>query len=105
MSLSRYINRIRRLDALIRRKSTKPPCELARKLDISERWLYMLLDELKEELDCPIQYDRHRRSYIYGEKGSIAFGFQKKLSKKEEKKISGGEIVTQKCETLYLFMQ
>ncbi len=53
MSLYKYLNRIRRLDGMIRRKNTGPPPELARKLNISERWLYIFLDELREELDCP----------------------------------------------------
>lgn len=65
MALYDYLNRIRRLDALIRQKRTGSPKELAEKLDISERWLYILLDELKTELDCPISYDRRRRSYVY----------------------------------------
>ncbi|MCW9708621.1 hypothetical protein [Fodinibius salsisoli] len=51
MSLRTYLNRIHRLDALIRRKSTGPPEELADKLDISERWLYKFLGELKEEFE------------------------------------------------------
>lgn len=77
MSFYQYLNRIDRLDALIRRKSTGTPDELARKLGISERWLYKLLKELKEELDCPIIYDHHRQSYIYEERGKIVVGFQK----------------------------
>ncbi|MEX2573816.1 MAG: hypothetical protein WD317_05940 [Balneolaceae bacterium] len=75
MSLSGYIIRVRRLDALIRRKSTGTPGELADKLNISERWLYRLLDEIKEELDCPIGYCRKKRSYFYSKKGKIVMGF------------------------------
>ena len=89
MALYNYLNRIRRLDDLIRRKSTGSPKELANKLDISERWLYVLLDELKNELGCPIQYDRRRRSYIYGEKGKICIGFTREMNHQELKNING----------------
>ena len=90
MSLCKYLNRIDRLDALIRRKSTGPPKELAYKLDISERWLYNLLGELKEELHCPIVYDHNQRSYVYEEKGKMVFGFQVTLTEEEKRSITGG---------------
>jgi hypothetical protein len=86
---------------MIRRKSTGPPEELANKLDISERWLYKFLRELKEEFDCPISYDSYRRSYVYEEKGKIMVGFEE-LSNKNQRKISGGS--TQKLyQCIYLF--
>ncbi|WP_212747645.1 hypothetical protein [Fodinibius saliphilus] len=101
MSLRTYLTRIRRLDAMIRRKSTGPPEELANKLDISERWLYKFLRELKEEFDCPISYDQYRQSYVYEEKGKIIVGFEE-LSNKKQRKISGGS--TKKiCHCIYLF--
>ncbi|WP_234570009.1 hypothetical protein [Rhodohalobacter sp. 614A] len=39
MALYNYLNRIERLDVLIRQKRTGPLKELAEKLGISERWL------------------------------------------------------------------
>lgn len=103
MSLYRYINRIRRLDSLIKRKSTGTPKELANKLDISERWLYKFLRELKEEFDCPIIYDHYKQSYVYEEQGSITLGFQKRLSEKEKRQISGGRILKRSSYCMYLF--
>jgi hypothetical protein len=91
MALYDYLNRIRRLDALIRQKRTGPPKELAEKLDISERWLYIFLDELKTELDCPIRYDRRKRSYVYKKPGKVVIGFTKELKKWDMKKVSGGK--------------
>jgi hypothetical protein len=91
MALYSYLNRIRRLDALIRQKRTGPPKKLARKLGISERWLYFLLDELKTELECPIRYDRRRRSYIYEKPGKVMIGFTKEMGKQHLKKVSGGK--------------
>lgn len=102
MSLRTYLSRIRRLDALIRRKSTGPPGELAQKLDISERWLYKFLRELREEFDCPITYDHYRQSYVYEERGQIIVGFEH-LSENKKRRVSGGRF--KKEETLYLFVQ
>lgn len=97
MALYDYLNRIERLDLLIRQKRTGSPKELADKLDISERWLYILLDELKTELDCPIRYSRRRRSYIYEKPGKIMIGFTSELELWQMKKVSGGE----KFQTFY----
>jgi len=90
MALYDYINRIERMDTLIRRKSTGPPKELAEKLNISERWLYIFLDELRSELDCPIKYDRRRRSYVYEVPGRVTIGFKSEMVNEELKKVSGG---------------
>lgn len=102
MSLHTYMTRIRRLDGMIRRKSTGPPGELAEKLDISERWLYKFLRELKEEFDCPITYDSYRQSYVYEEYGQIVIGFEN-IPQTEKRKISGGFL--RKNMSLYLFVQ
>lgn len=91
MALYNYLNRIQRMDSLIRRKCTGTPKELAEKLDISERWLYIFLDELKTDLNCPIRYDRKRRSYVYEEPGKIMIGFTAELEPWQMKKVSGGE--------------
>lgn len=91
MALYDYLNRIRRLDNLIRQKRTGAPKELAEKLGISERWLYTLLDELKTELNCPIRYDRRRRSYVYKKPGKVVIGFTNEMQKWEMKKVSGGK--------------
>jgi len=91
MALYNYINRIERMDRLIRRKSTGNPKELAEKLNISERWLYIFLDELRSELDCPIRYDRRKRSYVYEIPGRIAIGFESEMENSELKKVSGGK--------------
>ena len=90
MALYNYINRIERMDTLIRCKSTGTPKELAEKLNISERWLYIFLDELRTELDCPIRYDRRKRSYVYEIPGRVTIGFKTEIDTEDMKKVSGG---------------
>ena len=91
MALYSYLNRIRQLDSLIRQKRTGSPKELSEKLDISERWLYVFLEELKTELDCPIRYDRRKRSYVYEIPGKVVICFTKEMEPWQMKKASGGE--------------
>jgi predicted DNA-binding transcriptional regulator YafY len=91
MALYNYINRIERMDTLIRRKSTGTPKELAEKLNISERWLYIFLDELRTELNCPIRYDRRKRSYVYEIPGRVLIKFKSEIETEELKKVSGGK--------------
>lgn len=91
MALYSYVNRIRQLDLLIRQKRTGTPKELAEKLRISERWLYTLLDELRVDLECPIRYDRRRRSYVYDEPGKVMIGFTREIDQIQLRKVAGGQ--------------
>lgn len=100
MALHDYLNRIQRLDNLIRQKRTGSPKELAEKLNISERWLYYFLDELKTDLGCPIRYDRRKRSYVYETPGHVKIGFIREVEPWQMGKISGGK--TYKLFRLYV---
>ncbi len=74
MSLLKYIERLKRMDDLIRRRATGCPDEFATKLGISKSQLY---DELKEmkELGAPIEYCQTRKSYIYSAEARLTFTF------------------------------
>lgn len=74
-----FINKLERLDYLIRTKSTGSPAELARKLNLSERCAYNYLDLLKRQ-GAPISYCRKRNSYYYEESGRFHFVFFKNHS-------------------------
>ena len=65
------------IDYLIRIKSTGRPCNFAKKIGVSERQLYRILDCLKE-LGCPIVYDRYAHAYKYEVEGNFKMCFQKK---------------------------
>lgn len=64
MNFSEKLSTMERLHCLIRRKGTGRPKELARRLNISERCLYHLLNEMKA-MGAPIYYNKSRRSYCY----------------------------------------
>ena len=88
MALIKRIQQIERVDALIRRKGTGTPADLARKLNVSERTVYNLID-LMIRMGAPIYYCNERKSFCYEYEVEFSIGF---LSKKEDiNKIKGGK--------------
>lgn len=75
----RYFERLQTIDYLIRIKGTGKPAQLAKRLRISERTLYEFL-KLMKDLGAPIEYDRYKESYYYGEKGGFNIKFTKLLA-------------------------
>ena len=69
------VKRIERLDSLIRRKSTGNPKSLAHNLQISERSIYNLINNMKD-LGAPIYYCSYRQSYCYEYNVNFSFGFK-----------------------------
>ncbi|GEP94182.1 HTH domain-containing protein [Chitinophaga cymbidii] len=74
----RYFERLQTIDYLIRIKGTGNPSQLAKRLNISERTLYEFLRMMKD-LGAPIEYDRYKESYYYGEKGGFNIKFTKSV--------------------------
>jgi predicted DNA-binding transcriptional regulator YafY len=70
----RVLDRIIRINYLIKRKSTGSPGQLASKINVSERTLYGLLGTMKK-YGAPIKYDRARKSYYYERNGSFEATF------------------------------
>ena len=66
MNFLDQISTLKRLDALIRRKGTGTPRQLASRLEISRTSVFNYLNILKN-LGAPIAYCNHRQSYFYQE--------------------------------------
>ena len=64
MSLLKYIERLKRMDDLIRRRATGTPDEFAEKLGICKSMLMINLFELKE-MGALIKYDLNAQTYYY----------------------------------------
>jgi len=84
MTLLEKIQQMERIDALIQRKATGSPKELAIRLGASERYVYKLV-KLMKNLGAPICFDYDSNSYCYKEEVTFSFGFQLK-----GKQIKGG---------------
>ena len=64
MNNLKQLERLRKTHRLIKMENTGTPGELARKLHISARQTYLVLEQLKE-MDAPIQFNRRTRTYYY----------------------------------------
>ena len=69
--MTRYIERIKYIDYLIRTKTTGCPKELAVKLKLSERMVYEYINTLRKDFSAPIKYSRVQQTYYYEFDGSI----------------------------------
>ena len=74
MTFLQKIRVIERVDALIRRKSTGTASDLARRLGVSRRSVYDIL-ELMKKMDAPIEYCPTRKSYYYSYQCDLSIGF------------------------------
>jgi len=68
------IQRLQRIDHLIRIKGTGSPAQLAKRVGISERSIYGYLNLMKD-LGAPIRFCHYRESYYYDEEGGLIISF------------------------------
>ncbi len=73
MSLLKYVERLKRMDDLIRRKATGTPEEFANRLGIGRTILMEELRELKE-LGAELCYCKVRHSYYYANEFILKIG-------------------------------
>ncbi|WP_459188345.1 helix-turn-helix domain-containing protein [Parabacteroides sp. APC149_11_2_Y6] len=64
MQLFKTIDRACQIHALIQKEATGTPDEFAKRLHISRRLLYYLLDELKD-VGAEIEYNRRKSTFYY----------------------------------------
>ena len=57
---------LQRIDHLVRTRATGTPQKLAERLDISERYVFRLISDLREQ-GFPIVYDKQAETYCYSE--------------------------------------
>jgi len=73
------LNKLVRLDFLIRIKGTGTPRQLANKLEVAERTLYDYIGIMKD-FGAPIKYSKQRQSYYYDDEGEFKIAFQRKMN-------------------------
>ena len=89
MPAIKFINKLLRINRLVKLKATGSPRELAWKLGISERSVYDYINDMKE-LGAPIAFSYSHNSYIYYEDGELLIGFSDETLSKEEETITFG---------------
>lgn len=91
MSLHKYIERIKYIDYLIRRRATGNAEELATKLGLSVSGTFKFISELKDE-GFPISYSKSDKSYYYTKEGCFVKNlFDAELDAGGMRRIMGGE--------------
>jgi predicted DNA-binding transcriptional regulator YafY len=105
MILFKQIELLQRLHKFIDQAHTGNPLNLATNLGISNRYLYAVIDEMKD-MGAPIEYSRRDETYYYTEPFvvNIVCTF-KRLSQEEQKKISAGSIFSQNFHLTDCFVQ
>ncbi|GAA4826848.1 hypothetical protein [Algivirga pacifica] len=84
MSLETYIERLNRMDSLLKAKRTGPPKAFAQEVQISERHLYEFLEEVQSTFNTDIRYCRQGKTYYFFREGdSIAVPVEKLKPKKQ----------------------
>lgn len=91
--LIEQIERVRRMDQLIRLHSTGNSEEFAQKLKISKKHVYNLIEELKDA-GASIRYDRNQRSFVYDSPHCIEISCQVvEIAPDELMAIGGGAVL------------
>lgn len=98
MSLLKSIDRLKRIDTLIRKQATGTSDEFARKLGISRSMLMENLREMKD-LGASICFCPYRRTYFYTTEFGLLIG---NISKD---KVKGGRVVWSNLYKKNIFMQ
>ena len=68
MKIHTQIERLKRLNSLIKRKATGTPLQLAERLNVSKSTANRLIAELRDR-GAPILYCKHSQCYKYTEAG------------------------------------
>jgi transcriptional antiterminator len=77
MNKIKTLENLQKLHLLIEAECTGPPKALARRMELSERSVYNLLEVLKD-FNAPVAYNRKRKTYYYG--GHFKLDFRISLS-------------------------
>ena len=74
MSVIKYLERLKRMDALIRRNATGSPENFADRMNLCRSALMKNLCEMKK-MGAPISYCKQRQTYYYKEEKELFIGF------------------------------
>ena len=69
------LNKIERMDLLIRTNATGSPTDFALRMGMSTRTLFNYINFMKTQLRAPIEYSTTLQSYFYKERGVIKLGW------------------------------
>ncbi len=83
MKTIKNLERLQQLHLLIAEERTGSPRELSRRIGISERLVFSLIDQLKS-LSALVGYDRSRKTYYYREPFQLRISISVSIVNKEQ---------------------
>lgn len=83
MNSIKNLERLQQLHTLIEQEITGTPYELAVRLNISERLVYHLIEQLKDYNAC-IRYNRSRKTYYYDDDFELLVNISVSVISKDE---------------------
>lgn len=90
MKAFEQLERLKRMNRLIKEEKTGTPEEFATRLGVSSSHLYRCIDEIKE-LGAPVNFSRSRKTYYYEYEFEMRVSYSIQLiSEQSLKKIVGG---------------
>lgn len=90
MKLFENLERIKKMNRLIKSGHTGTPIEFAIALGISQSHLFRCLNEM-QQYDLDIQYSRSMKTYFYGNDKELSINYSVKIiADGESKEINGG---------------
>lgn len=100
MKSIKQLERLQQLHQRIEQQNTGTPKELAKFMNISERLLYNLIEELKD-ISAPICYNRSLKSYYYNDDFELQISISiTALSNNEVLQLFGGSYFLKKNNVL-----
>ena len=72
MAFVEHVQRLKRIDQLVRLKATGSAQELAHRLGVSRASVFRYMDDLKD-LGAPVTYCRNRQTFFYEENFELNF--------------------------------
>lgn len=90
MKMIYQLERIKKINRMIKSANTGSPKEFAGELGISESHFYRYIEEL-QEMGIPIQYSRSRKTYFYENNTELSLTYSLRIiSEHGAKEIIGG---------------
>ena len=90
MAIFNYLDRIKRIDQLVKMQATGTPKDLAAKLKISKSTVFEYINVMKA-MNAPIEYNSYTETYYYKEKGKFELGYKlQELTPDELKNTNAG---------------
>jgi len=90
MKMIHQLERVKKINRMIKSANTGSPKEFAGELGISESHFYRYIEEL-QEMGIPIQYSRARKTYYYENNAELSLSYSLKIiSEYGTKEIIGG---------------